>query len=81
MIKEKYLTVPEELLPLAEISEEHYRAKAYTIRVEPTEYLSPYVPAFSAKRKKTVVFVEVLGSCDHHRIEDWSRFCKSAGED
>lgn len=73
------LTVPEELLGVAERLCEHFEANGYSVKMEDrsrTDY--PYMPTIRCKRASTVIFMEVVGDVPgKERLREWKAYCSS----
>ncbi len=77
----RYLTVPDELLGVAEAAENYFRSRGYRIKIEYRDLAYPYVSAFTAVRKPTSVIVDVVSGLNLERVRQWMRYCKSSARD
>jgi hypothetical protein len=77
----KYLTIPDELLGVAERAETYFRDRGYRVKIENRDLAYPYVPAFTAARSPTSLIVEVQSTISLDRVDQWVRYCKSCTKD
>jgi len=77
----EFLTVPDELLPCAELAAGHFETRGYAVSVERSRTEFPYTPTLHCKRKTRTVIVEVARTVDAAKAAEWSRFAKSTGAD
>lgn len=78
---DEFLTVPEELIRVAQDSAAHLRSLGYKVSIEPRKLAHPYMPALTARRQTTTMILEVVGDINMRRIEEWVAFSKSCSSD
>jgi hypothetical protein len=78
---QKFLTIPEELLEVADAIVAKLKQSGYTVSIEKIEYGFPFTPCLVGKRGQTKVIVEVLSKPADKRIEQWKSFCRSCSKD
>ena len=80
-MRRTFLTIPEELLEIADSAADDFSDRGFTIKVEYSEISYPYTPAFVAKRGSTTVIVEVDTDLPNSRMDEWSRYAGSCSRD
>ena len=81
MANRGYTTVSEWLLEHVRVAERGFKDRGYTLSREKRELGFPYVSTFLCSRQRTKVIVEVWEKIQPARIEAWTAFARSAGED
>ena len=81
MPKSPFLTIPDELLIVAEALELHLSSLGYKVDREPHELGFPFTPALRARRQSTLLIIEVLSVIDITRLNQWSAYCRSCSSD
>lgn len=78
-----FLTVPEELLGIAERLAEYFRTAGYTVVVEDRSRPDyPYMPTLKCKRGPTTILLEVVGAIpSRERLREWRAYCSSRSRD
>lgn len=76
-----FLTVPDELLEIAERVADHLASHGYTVRVEKKSIEYPMTPTLHCKRQSTTLFIEVASKPPMDRLRDWSSYGKSCSGD
>src|SRR5437763_29772 len=74
-------TVPEELLPLAELIADDFEDRGFTVYVEKVDLGFPYTPTILCKRQNTTIIVELDSRLNRSRLDDWLRYGCSCGRD
>ena len=69
-----FLTIPDELLHVAEAAYNHYRHHGYEVSVEHREIGFPFTPALVCSRGHETHIVEVVGGMDDARVRRWKTF-------
>jgi hypothetical protein len=76
-----YQTVPEELLPHADVAVNDFQNRGFRVHVERDELGFPYTPTFLCKRGNTTIIVEVDSKIRIDRLEAWVRYGSSCSKD
>jgi hypothetical protein len=77
----RFETVADALLQHATDLVEHLRTHGYRVRAEVADYAAPFTPTITARRRSTVLHVEVTGTIDLERMREWVAYGKSSGDD
>jgi hypothetical protein len=76
-----YLTVPDELVELADAIADYLESMGYKVWVERTETPYPSTPTLVAKRDRTTLIIEVDSEVRITKLESWSRYGRSCQRD
>ncbi len=76
-----FLTVPDEVLGLAELAEAHFRGAGYTVRIEQAMIDLPGTPTLTLRRSPATQFVLVRKKIDQKEADIWVRYCRSRTTD
>lgn len=76
-----FVTVPHELLHVAETVGDWLEVHGYTLDIEPNELAYPYRPTMRCTRQTTTMFVEVDSEIRLERAQEWASFAKSQPSD
>jgi hypothetical protein len=77
----EFLTLPEELLEVAEVAVLYFEGFGYDVEPETSDVEYPYTPALRCRRESTTLFVEIATHVDRDRVKEWSAYCRSCSKD
>lgn len=81
MTSREFLTVPDELLEVAEAIATDFEERGFKVLVEHSDLSYPFTPALVCKRKSTTVIIEVDKAVVMARLQEWGRYCGSCSRD
>lgn len=70
----EFLTISDELLPVAETAFEHFRLRGYDVLVEERQLAFPFTPALVCARGHETHIVEIVSRMDSARLRRWKTF-------
>jgi hypothetical protein len=76
-----FVTVPYELLDLANIAANHFEVFGYSVQVEPWDVAYPRTPTLLCMRPPLTLIVEVDSTADPARFADWANYARSCPTD
>lgn len=76
-----FLTIPDELIKVAEAAIAYYEQSGYRVKIEWRAPGFPFVPAFVAVRRPSTIIVEVASDFQADRMQKWCRFGRSCSGD
>lgn len=77
----EFITLSDELVPLATKLISHMEEHGYTIRIEPSDISFPSTPTISARREHQRLYIIVVKQISAHDVEMWVRYCTSCPND
>lgn len=81
MATQKYNTVSEELLHVAEAAAEYFSGRGFSVGIERQDLGFPYCPTARCKRGHTTYVLEVAAKLDPKKMAEWVAYGKSCGQD
>jgi hypothetical protein len=77
----EFLTVPDELVAVADEMVNFLTQFGYSVKIEKQDMEYPSTPTIYAKRQSTTLFVEVDGTVNAARVQEWVSYARSCQAD
>jgi hypothetical protein len=80
-VRRAFVTVPSELLQVAEVVADHFEVHGHKLDIEPNEFGYPSRPTLRCVRQDRTIFVEVDSEVRLAQAKEWASFARSQPTD